>query len=180
MEDNELLEPIDPELTASAPAQAAVEVYTALKTSKAADVVQALQNREIMTVAETDGQIKDKLNANAKDIIQTQTQTIAKDAKLENQHANYKVNKFACKIYGVDESCPIWQQQLMKIGAAFWFIIYWLFASITIVPVHMFMQMVGNIIRNNFCKGLLAVLFYVIILFLTVGTPIILKYFQGV
>lgn len=177
--DNELLEPIEMDLNQQSVASAAIDTFDVLKTTNASEVVQALQNREIMTVATDDNQVKDKLTANAKGIIETQTNTIAQDTKRKNQHANYLVNKFACDIYGVDGNCSIWQQRLMKIGAAFWFIIYWLFASLTIVPINMFLQMVGNIIKNNFCKWLLAVLFYIIILFITVGTPLLINYVKG-
>lgn len=176
---NELLEPVEPLTQADVNETSAIDTFTVLKGTGAADVVQALQNREIMAVANTDEQVKDKLNANAKDIIQTHTQTIAQDTKRENQEANYRVNRFACKIYGVDESCPLWQQRLMKIGAAFWFIIYWLFASLTIVPINTFLQMVGNIIKNNFCKWLLSILFYAILLFIAVGVPILISYIQS-
>lgn len=171
---DELLEPL-----VSSENQAAVDIFTTLKTTGTTGVIQALQNRELLSVANNDDSVKDKLNANAKDIIETESDTLAKDAKLKNLHANFKMNKFACGIYGVDESCPIWQQRLMKIGAAFWFIIYWLFASITIVPINTFLQMVGNIVKNNFCKWMLTILFYIIILFIAAGTPIILKFLQG-
>lgn len=174
--DNELLEPnneLDPRYRVD------LDAFDALKTTQAAEMVQAVQNREIASVAANDGQIKDKLNANAKGILDTHAETIAQDVKLENRNAKYRLNKFACDIYGVDMACPIWQQRLMKIGAAFWFIIYWLFASITIVPVNTFLQMVGNIVKNNFCKWLLSLLFYSIILFVAAGTPILVKYIQG-
>ncbi len=173
---DQLLEPLEQNVPAE---RAAVDTFTALAATDTVEVVQALQNREVLSVANTDNEVQDKLNANAKGIIETATDTIAKDTKLKNQHANFKVNEFACKIYGVNESCPVWQQRLMKIGAAFWFIIYWLFASITIVPVNTFLQMVGNIIRNNFCKWFLSLLFYAILLFIVIGTPILISNLQN-
>lgn len=176
--DNELLEPLEPPALSVTAETTAVGTFTALASADAADVVQALQNKEVMTVASTDETVKDKLTANAKGIIETHTDTIAKDTKKQNQDANFKVNAFACKVYGVDESCPIWQQRLMKIGAAFWFIIYWLFASLTIVPINTFLQMVGNVVKNGFFKWLLAILFYLILLFIVIGTPILIKYIQ--
>lgn len=154
----------------------AVSAFNALKSTDTAEVVQALQNKEVVSMANTDEQVREKIKENAKEIISTHTDTIAKDTKRVNQEANFKVNQFACEIYGVDESCPIWQQKLMKMGSSFWFLIYWIIASVTIVPIHIFIKMLGKIVKKNFVSWLLAVLFYMIVVGLIVGTPLLLSF----
>ena len=147
-----------------------LEAFNALKTANAGDMVQALQNKEIMDVIATDAETKEELNKNAKNIVKTQTDTIKTKVDSDNQKAKFDSNKDACEVYGVSESCPLWQQRLMKLGASFWFFIYFIIATVTIAPIGIFSRKLSNIFKKGWIAILVGVLFY---LFITVGIPLL-------
>lgn len=156
-----------------------LENFTALSQTSASDVVKALQNKEVMAVVTTDEQIKTKVREEAKNIIHTELDTETQKRNVENAQAHLERNKYACSVYGVEENCPIWQQKLMKAGAGFWFCIYWVIATLTIAPIVIFAGKLATILRKNWIGWLLAVLFYVIIVVLIVGTPILIEHLQS-
>ena len=147
-----------------------LEAFNALKSANAGDMVKALQNKEIMDVIATDAETKEALNKNAKTIVQTQTDTIKTKVDSENQQAKFDSNKDACEVYGVSESCPLWQQRLMKLGANFWFIIYFIIATVVIAPIGIFTRKLSNIFRKGWVALLVGIVFY---LLLTVGIPLL-------
>ena len=61
----------------------------------------------------------------------------------------------------------------MKIGAGAWFIIYWLFSTLTIAPINIFFKGIKAFIKNNFIVFVFAVMCYLIIV---VGIPLLIKY----
>ena len=153
----------------------ALENFNALKSVDSNEVINALQNKKILETVKNDKDVDKQLTDNAKSVINTHINTIKKNAEKTNQHANFSVNEMACDLYGVNQDCPKWQQKLMVIGNSVWFVIYWVIASVSIVPLNFFIKMIGGIIKKNWVVCLIAVLFYVIILLLIVGTPILLS-----
>ena len=177
--DDELLETTEQAILPPPQSNNGLENFTALTQTSASDVVKALQNKEVMTVVTTDEEIKTKVREEAKNIIHTELDTETQKRNVENSQAHLERNKYACSVYGVEENCPIWQQKLMKIGAGFWFCIYWVLASLTIAPIVIFAGKLATILRKNWIGWLLAVLFYVIIVVLIVGTPILIEHLQS-
>jgi len=100
------------------------------------------------------------------DIIKTNS-----EKKLQDTH--YNANKVACKNYGLDESVPLWQQKMMRFGSAFWFVIYWLFASITIAPVSVFFNGIKVFVKVNWLVIVLSLISYLMM----ISIPILIQYF---
>lgn len=152
-----------------------IEVFNTLKAENPHEVINALQNQKILDTAKNDEEVGKRLEENAKKVINIQLDTLQKQTEKDNQQASFSVNEMACGLYGVNEDCKKWQQRLMTLGTAFWFIIYWIIASVSIVPIHFFIKMIGGIIKKNWVTCLIAIIFYVIILLLVVGTPILIS-----
>lgn len=88
------------------------------------------------------------------------------------QKTTYDANKEACNLYGIDDRVPLWQIKLMRFGASIWFLIYWIFASLTIAPINLFVRGIRSFIKNSFVVFLIAILCYLIIV---IGIPLIIS-----
>ena len=55
-----------------------------------------------------------------------------------------------------------------------WFIIYWLFATLTIAPINIFFKGIKAFIKNNYIVFIFALICYLVIV---VGIPLLIKYF---
>ncbi len=165
--------------TCTAVTNQGLENFNKLSQTNARQVVTALQNKELINIVETDEEIKTKVREGAKEIIHTELDTEKQIRNTENSQAHLERNRYACSVYGVDENCPKWQQKLMKIGAGFWFCIYWFIATLTITPIIVFAGKLATILKKNWIGYLLAVIFYVIIVLLVAGTPALVNYIQS-
>lgn len=157
-----------------------IEAFKELKESNVDDVIKALQNQTVLDLAQNDEGVKKQLDENAKAIINSHTDKLKTEAEQANQEAQFTKNKASYELYGVEKTCPKWQMKLMNIGAAIWFVIYWVIAFFTVVPINTFASMIGNIIHKKWKIIFLTILFYVIILGLVVLTPIIISLTKGV
>lgn len=121
-----------------------------------------------------DEEVQDKLKVQSKSAINNVLDTIDKKIVSEQQDANFKANEAACNAYGIEKSCPIWLQKVMKCGYNFWSFIYSTIAFITIVPVNIFFQGISHFIKKNWIAIILAIALYLLIF---VAVPAILSYF---
>lgn len=125
-------------------------------------VVQEIQNNE-----ETQQEIVQQ----AKKSIKNRLKEIDNDNNGKAQKSSYNANQEACKAYGIENNVPVWQVRLMRFGHSIWFIIYWLFATITICPINVFVKGLKAFIKNTWLVIILAVLCYLLITF---GIPFLI------
>lgn len=121
-----------------------------------------------------DTEVQDKLKAQSKSAINNVLDTIDKKIVNEQQTANFKANEAACNSYGIEKTCPIWLQKVMKVGYNIWSFIYSIIAFFTIVPVNIFFQGISHFIKKNWLALIVAILLYLI---LFVALPILFSYF---
>lgn len=136
----------------------AVAKFKTLSETDASKVVQAVTNQATLTLVEQDEQVAKKVEDTAKKIIDSHITE-------QNNKAQFDVNKNACEIYGVEKSVPAWQQNMMKIGAGFWFVIYFIVASITIAPISTFTFKLVNVFKKTWIAIAVAVIAYLVIVF---------------
>lgn len=131
-----------------------------------------LHKSAILSEVRNNKTIQDKFIEQAKKTVGNELDSINQENIFRRQKTTYDANKEACRIYGVDDHVPLWQVRIMKVGASFWFIIYWLFASFTIAPVNIFFKGINTFIKNNIIVFLFAILCYLIII---IGIPIFIS-----
>jgi hypothetical protein len=57
---------------------------------------------------------------------------------------------------------------MMKAGSAFWFIIYFIFASLTVAPITIFVKGLVGVIKQVWLAVVVAIVFYLVV---AVGIP---------
>lgn len=139
----------------------AVVNFKALSETDTSKVVQAVTNQATLTLVEQDEQVTKKVEDTAKRIIDSH---IAE----QSDKAQFDVNKNACEIYGVEKTVPSWQQNLMKAGAGFWFVVYFIIATVTIAPISTFTFKLVNVFKKTWIAIAVAVITY---LFIVLGIP---------
>ena len=118
--------------------------------------------------------IQKKFTDQAKKSVNAELGTIDQEIKQRQKVATYNANEEACKNYGIDKHVPLWQIRLMKVGSGFWFIVYWLFASITIAPLNVFFKGISAFIKNSYIVFIFALICYLAII---VGIPLLINFF---
>lgn len=151
-------------------ADPAVTAFNALKTTSEEDVVRALQNKATIEVATTNEDVRNKMEDNAKAIIDNHLTVTKNEAEAKNEQSFWNRNKSAVKMYGYSENDPRpnWQTALMKVGSNIWFVIYWIIATVTVCPLSVFF----DVFRAIFKKGWLAMVVAVVVyLAIVIGVP---------
>jgi len=144
--------------------------------SQAKKLVGQLHDAAVMETVKIDEDIQTKFKSQAKKSIETELDVIDQELKTREQVATYNANDEACKIYGINNAVPTWQIKLMRVGSGFWFIIYWVFATLTIAPINVFFKGIKAFIKNTYVVFIFALLSYLIIV---VGIPILIKLLNG-
>lgn len=147
-----------------------LEVFKTLSNTDSSALINAAHNQKIMTAMQ-DPLIDKKLTEGAKDYIENKVEAKVAEGKKENQDAKYDLRKEACENYGKNASCPMWQQNMMVIGDAFWFLFYWIVASVTICPIMIFSKGIKGVIKISWLSWILAAIIYLLI---AVAIPLIL------
>ncbi len=137
-------------------------------------LIESIHKSAIVSEVKNNKEIQSKFIEQAKKTVNDELETLNQVNQTKKQIVTFKANKEACKLYGIDEHVPLWQVKLMKIGSGFWFIIYFIFASLTIAPVNMFFKGINSFIKNNVLVFIFALLCYLIIL---LGIPTIINIF---
>ena len=138
-----------------------VQQFNALKNATTGEMVTALKNKEILNIFETDDDVKKEITESAKQDIHDNIDINKQDTKNKKAKKKFEGNKEACKIYGVEDTVPLWQQALMSVGSAFWFIIYFIVATVTIAPISTFTMKLNTIFKKMWVSIVLAVVIYV-------------------
>lgn len=142
--------------------------------SKPEQLVHDMHEAAMVEQVKNDETIQKKILDQATKTIDHEIKKIESRGESEVQQAVYDANKEACFNYGVSESVPQWQVRLMRIGSGFWFVVYFIFASLTIAPVNIFFRGIKSFIKNNVVVFIFAIVCYVLIV---VGIPLLITYF---
>lgn len=145
----------------------------ASSSSKAREIVGQIHDAAVIETVKSNEEIQTKFKQQAEKSIRTELDTIDQELKARSQVATYNANDEACKNYGIDKSVPIWQIRLMRLGSGFWFIIYWIFASLTIAPLNVFFKGIKSFIKTSWLVFVFALICYLIIV---IGIPLLIKY----
>ena len=136
-------------------------------------LIDEIHKSAIINEVKNNKDIQNQFIGQARKTVGNELYSINQENILKKQKTSYDANKEACRIYGIDEHVPSWQILLMKVGFSVWFIIYWVFASVTIAPINMFFKGIKSFIKNNYIVFIFSVICYLIIV---VGLPLLIKY----
>lgn len=139
---------------------------------EAGAIVNEMHKSAIIQTVKNDESIQEKIVENAKNTIDNKLQEIEQNNDTNLQKATYNANEEACKSYGINNKVPLWQIKLMKIGHSFWFVIYWVFATITICPLMVFFNGISAFVKKSWIAIVVAIIIYVL---LFVILPIVLS-----
>lgn len=138
---------------------------------QASDIVDILHKEAIVTTVSNDEEVKEKIINQGKKSIDSQLKTLHYENVAKEQKATYDANVEACKAFGIDSQVPTWQINMMKISHSVCFVLYWIFASITICPISVFFKGIKSFVKNVWLSVLFAILLYLII---AIGIPVII------
>lgn len=164
---NSLVETSDAEKTVSVVMKAPVIDFN----SEDQDIVGVLHKTAIISEVKNDEGIRQQIVDQAHKTINQNILKIDSDNTTRVQQAIYDVNKEACNCYGIEQSVPTWEVKLMRGGHAVWFVVYWLFASLTICPVNVFIKGIRSFIKNSWLAVVISVMCYALI---TIGIPLLI------
>ena len=139
----------------------------------ASELVETMHTEAMIGVVIKEEEVREKVIDQARKSIDTELKTIKQKGIAREQDATYNANEEACKNYGIDKSVETWKITMMKIGSAFWFIIYYIIASVTIAPISVFARGLKTFIKQTWLVIIISILTY---LFITIGIPLIIRY----
>lgn len=149
-----------------------IDEFNALKGTQVIDVVRAVQNKKTMELAETDETVRAQMEENAKHSIDDSMKVVANESATKVNESHFDLHKTANKMYGFKEARPLWQQKMMVVGSAIWFIIYFIIATFTVCPISVFCDVFKNIFKNACIAIIVSILVYLAII---VGIPLLTK-----
>jgi len=147
------------------------EVLVKKEVSRTTKLVKDLHDAGLIKIVENDEAVQEVILKQAHKSIENELLIIDSQGKKATQDAVYDVNKEACENYGIDKSVPGWQVKMMRAGSAFWFVIYWLVASLTVVPIVVINKGLKVVIKKVWLTAALTGLFYLIF---AVGIPLLI------
>lgn len=137
------------------------------------EIIDEIHTQAVIDQVKNDEGVQTQVLEHAKKSIQNEMDSMTQEEIKRKQDTTYNANEEACKNYGIDKSVPLWQIRLMKAGSAVWFVVYWVFASIVICPINVFMKGLKSFFKQTWLAILLAILIYLII---AVGIPMLVAF----
>jgi len=128
----------------------------------------------IKCTIKNDEQTQKQFLTQAKKTIDNGLDTLDKKSMKERQDANFSVNAEACNAYGIEKSVPLWEIRLMRWGHNFWFVIYFIVASLSIAPVNIFFKGISYFIKKTWAALLIAILMYALVF---IVLPIVMTHY---
>lgn len=141
--------------------------------SHAEVLVQEMSKQGIITIASNDPDVQQKILDQAKMSIAMELSKIDSRGKKEAQEAAYDANKEACKYFGVSNEDEIWKIKMMKVGSAFWFVVWFCISFVSFTPIAIVADKINNFIKWYWLSLTITI---VIFLFITVALPLLLKF----
>lgn len=146
------------------------------KDDQSSELIREIHKEAIVQAVKSDDKFKDKFVQQAEKSIDNELESLNQENVKRRQKTTYDANAEACKNYGIDNDVPLWEIRFMKIGSGFWFIIYWVFASLTIAPVNIFFKGIKSFIKTGWLVLIFALIAYLLIV---VGLPLLIAFLNG-
>lgn len=141
--------------------------------SAAGEMVTEIFKQGVVHTVANDQEVQKKILDTAKGVVGDKVDALKQQSLKEVQASTFDANRDACENYGIERDVPIWKINMMKVGSAFWFIIYFIFATLTVAPITIFLKGLSGAIKKVWLAAVVAVLFY---LLLAVGVPLLVHY----
>lgn len=145
--------------------------FIVLAATKTEEVVQAITNKTIVDLAQNNEIVKARIEENAASEIENVLETQSAKTDKKKADTKFKGNEEACKVYGVEKTVPLWQQQMMAIGAGVWFVIYFVFATLTVAPISTFAYKLKVVFKNMWVAIIISLIVYLIV---AIGLPFLI------
>lgn len=150
--------------------------YVKESSDKTTQLVDGMFQQAVVHTVANDDEVKQSILDTAKEVVGDKVETISNQSKVEKKKSKFLLFNDDCSNYGIDEAVAGWKVKLMAVGSAFWFIIYFIIASVTVAPITIFMKGLLGAVKKIWLAILLAVVFY---LLLGVGLPLLISYLSG-
>lgn len=141
------------------------------------EVIEKIHKSAVLYQAKENEEVNKRFVDQAKKTVEAELDTIDQQNQAKRQQATYNANKEACRCYGIEDAVPLWQIRLMRFGHSIWFIIYWIFATVTICPINVFVTGINAFIKRTWLSILIALLIYILAV---IVLPILLNLKKGV
>lgn len=138
-------------------------------------ILEEVHKAAIVAEVQNNDETKEKIMAQAQKTIDQSIQELDNKNNLKVQQAMYDANKEACRCYGIEDTVPTWEVRMMKVGHGVWFVIYFIFATLTFCPINVFVKGIKSFIKNAWLAVLVGVICYLVIV---LGIPLILSYLK--
>lgn len=153
------------------------EVVSELQDAKqgsavAGEMVNDVFKQGVVHVVSNNEGVQAQILDTAEKVVKNKAEAIANQTTKEAQMSALEVNRDACENYGISKDVSLWKVGLMKAGSAFWFIVYFIIASVTIAPITVFMKGLLGSIKKIWLAIIISIIFY---LFIVVGIPLLIK-----
>lgn len=125
-------------------------------------LLQAMQAQAMSKVVQEDEETRKMLLDSAKETVKNEFKGMEQKSLVKKQEATYDANSEACRNYGIDKAVPLWQIKIMKIGSAFWFMIYFIVATFTVAPIMVFFKGIKSFIKQTWLAVIFAIITYLI------------------
>ena len=135
------------------------------------EMVTDIFKQGVVHVVANDAEIQERIIGTAKKAVEDKVDAISDQTTKEAQVSAYDANSDACENYGIMKDVPKWKINMMRAGSAFWFIIYFIFASLTVAPITIFVKGLVGVIKQVWLAVVVAILFYLVV---AVGIPYLL------
>lgn len=136
----------------------------------AGEMVNTVFEQGVVHVVSTNEGVQNQILDTAEKVVRNKAEAIANQTTKEAQMSALEVNKDACENYGISKDVSLWKVSLMKAGSAFWFVVYFVIASLTIAPITVFMKGLLGSVKKIWLAIIIAVAFYLLIV---VGIPLL-------
>lgn len=136
-------------------------------------IVKKLHDQGLIEFVEDNVEVQEKIIKQVDRSINMELSKIDSRGKKESQDAAYDANKEACKYYGVSDSVEEWKISMMKIGSAFWFVVWFIIASVSFTPIAIVTDKINNFIKWYWLSLVITILIFA---FVAVGLPLLLKF----
>ena len=137
------------------------------------EMVTDIFKQGVVHVVANDQSVQEKILGTAKKAVEDKVDAISDQTTKEAQVSAYDANSDACENYGIMKDVPKWKINMMKAGSAFWFIVYFIFASLTVAPITIFVKGLVGVIKQVWLAAIVAIVFYLII---AIGIPLLSIY----
>ena len=140
------------------------------------ELVGGMFHQAAVAAVANDDEVKGEIVDKAKGAVMDEVDALTNHSKNKAKKANFLLHDDDCSNYGIDETVAPWKVRLMAVGSAFWFVVYFIIASVTVAPITIFMKGLLGAVKKIWLAVILAIVFY---LLLGVGLPLLISYLSG-